>query len=72
MPILKFLFDLMKITISPSEDQDGQKHKYFGVTIEHPHDDVNCRIALEMCVNALMAWGFERDCIMDAMEQFER
>ena len=62
----------MKITISPSEDQDGQKHKYFGVTIEHPHDDVNCRIALEMCVNALSAWGFQRESIMDAMEQFER
>ena len=59
----------MKITISPSEDQRNMPHKYYGVTIEHPHDSVNCGIALEMCVNALIAWGFQRDSIMDAMEQ---
>ena len=62
----------MKITITPSEDQTSQNHKYYGVSIEHPEDGVICRNALEMCVNALMAWGFERDCIMDAMEQLER
>ena len=61
----------MKITITPSEDQTDQKHKYYGVTIEHPEDGVICRNALEMCVNALMAWGFHRDSIMDAMEQFQ-
>lgn len=61
----------MKITITPSEDQSGQKHKHYGVIIEHPHDDVNCHTALQMCVNALIAWGFQRDSIMDAMEEFE-
>ena len=61
----------MKITITPSEDQSNQKHKYYGTSIEHPEDGVKCHIALEMCVNALIAWGFERDSIMDAMEEFE-
>ena len=61
----------MKITITPSEDQTGQKHKYYGTSIEHPEDGVNCHTALEMCVNALMAWGFERDSIMAAMEEFQ-
>ena len=62
----------MKITITPSEDQTSERHKYYGTSIEHPEDGVNCRIALEMCVNALSAWGFHRDSIMDAMEEFER
>lgn len=61
----------MKITITPSEDQTSQKHKHYGATIEHPHDDVSCHIALEMCVNALIAWGFQWDSIMDAMEQYQ-
>ena len=61
----------MKITISPSEVQTIQKHKHYGATIEHPEDNVNCHIALEMCVNALIAWGFQRDSIIDAMEELE-
>lgn len=61
----------MKITISPSEDQKNQNYKHYGLTIEHPHDDLNCDTALEMCVNALIAWGFQRNSIADAMEEFE-
>ena len=61
----------MKITISPSEDQTNLKDKFYAVTIEHPHDGVSCHIALEMCVNALIGWGFQRDSIMDAMEQYQ-
>jgi hypothetical protein len=61
----------MKITITPSEDQTNQKHKHYGVTIEHPSDDVDCHIALQITVNALIAWGFQRDTIMDAMEKYE-
>jgi hypothetical protein len=61
----------MKITITPSEDQINQKHKHYSVSIEHPYDDVDCQIALELAVNALIAWGFQRDTIMDAMEAFE-
>ena len=61
----------MKITITPSEDQTSQKHKHYSVTIEHPQDDVNCQIALQITVNALIAWGFQRNTIMDAMEEYE-
>jgi hypothetical protein len=62
----------MKITITPSEDQTNQEHKYYGVAIEYPADDVNCHIALEITVNALIAWGFARKSIMEAMEKYER
>jgi len=61
----------MKITITPSEDQTNQKHKYYGVAIESPADDVDCHIAIRIIVNALIAWGFERDTIMKAMEKYE-
>jgi hypothetical protein len=53
---------IMKITITPSEDQTSQKH---------PHDDVDCHIAIELAVNALIAWGFQRDTIIAAMEKYE-
>jgi len=62
---------IMKITITPSEDQTSQKYKHYGVSIEHPHDDVDCHIAFQIIVNALIAWGFQRDSIMDAMEKYE-
>jgi hypothetical protein len=62
---------IMKITITPSEDQTRQKYKHYGVAIEYPADDVDCHIALQITVNALIAWGFERDAIIKAMEKYE-
>jgi hypothetical protein len=61
----------MRVTITPSEDQISQKYKHYSVTIEHPCDDVNCQIAIELVVNALIAWGFPHDTIMDAMEEYK-
>jgi len=62
---------IMKITITPSEDQTSQKYKHYSVSIEHPHDDIDCQIAIQLAVNALIAWGFQRDTIMEAMEKYE-
>jgi len=66
-----FNLHIMKITITPSEDQTSEKHKHYGVSIEYPADDVDCHIAIRIIVNALIAWGFERDAIMKAMEKYE-
>lgn len=60
----------MKITISPSQDQTGQKFKFYAVSIEHPDDEADVSVALEMCVNALIAWGFQRDWIVNAMDNY--
>lgn len=51
----------MKITIEPTQNQDGEKpgHKYPKVTITLPDDDLDLPDVLECLVTpALMAFGY--------------
>jgi len=60
----------MKITLEPTESQRGKSldtmHK--NITIELPCDDCDVYAALEMCCDALIAWGFHKDSVAECLD----
>lgn len=62
----------MKITISPSEPQDYENVPYYAVTIESPCDDAfTATQAMEMFYQAMAAFGFNGERIVEAMNEFK-
>ena len=56
----------MKITIEPSEMH--REYPSATVTISYPNDDVDCDDALDMVLNALVAWGFDYKSVFEERE----
>ena len=54
----------MKVTIEPSAPNNG----YLTVSISGPSDDIDCEDALEMVLNALVAWGYNYDSVFEERE----
>ena len=61
----------MKITLTPSEDQIAEKHPYYAVTVEFPHDDhITDKRLVEMFHQAAIGWGYSGDQVQKAMNEF--
>ena len=57
----------MKVTIEPTEQHDDE-YPYSTVTISYPTDDVDCNDAVDMVLNALVAWGFSHSLVFEERE----
>ena len=44
----------MKVTIEPTAPDNG----YLTVSISDPSDDIDCEDAVDMALDALVAWGY--------------
>ena len=56
----------MKVTIEPTE----QHHEYQNptITISYPNDAVDCEEAVDMVLNALVAWGYSYQLVFEERE----
>jgi len=58
----------MKLTLTPTADQSGEKYPYPVVSVEIPHDDLDLTAIFDsLVIPALVAFGYERKVIDDWM-----
>ena len=65
----------MKVTIEPTKQTDS----YLTITISDPSDDIACEEAVEMALDALVAWGYsplhvfeDRDTVKELEEEITK
>lgn len=59
----------MKLTLTPTADQSGEKHPHPAVSVEIPHDDLDLTTIFDsLVIPALIAFGYERKVIDDWMD----
>ena len=56
----------MKVTIEPTEQHDEYPNST--VTISYPTDDIECEDAVNMVLNALVAWGYDYKNVFEDRE----
>lgn len=56
----------MKIMITPTTSQDGERIPYYSVTVEDPRDNLDFDEAVELARTALIAWGYHPKSIEEA------
>ena len=56
----------MKVTIEPTEQHNEYPNST--VMISYPNDDVDCNDAIDMVLNALVAWGFSYSLVFEERE----
>lgn len=64
-------FIIMKITIEPSQDQRNETYPYSKVTIDHPSDDLHISDVVELLSKSLLAWGFHKETVDEALNNDE-
>ena len=65
----------MKVTIEPTACNNG----YLTVSISDPSDDIDCEDAVDMALDALVAWGYsplnvfaERDTVKELEAEIKK
>jgi len=60
----------MKITISPTEDQRGEKYAFHTVSIKTISDEIKVDEAVGILHTLLVAWGFSSQSVQKEMNEF--
>ena len=68
----------MKVTLEPSDPTNGV-NSYLTVSISDPSDDLACDEAVDIVLNALVAWGYsplhvfeDRDTVKELEEEITK
>ena len=59
----------MKITLTPSKDQQFETHVYNTVALESPHDDIHVEDAMKLVASALVAWGYAPESVAGYLDE---
>ena len=59
----------MKITLSPSKDQQFETHAYNTVSLESPHDTIVVEDAMRLVTSALVAWGYAPESVAEYLDE---
>ena len=58
----------MKVTLSPTNDQQFEKYPHNTVSLESPHDDINIEDAMRLVTSALVAWGYSPQNVAEYLD----
>ena len=58
----------MKIRIEPSADQSKEKHPYYSIQVELPHDDLHLSEFVSLLRAAALAWGYDEGKVREAIQ----
>ena len=61
----------MRITLEPTSEEKVRLSLQHSVILSMPSDDLNATEAVELMRSALIAWGYQKESVDDAMRGIE-